>query len=51
MHFVLRPWHLLACVVASYANREQQQTIEYLRTEYAILRATLRRHRIQLSDD
>jgi hypothetical protein len=33
---VLQVWHLLACIVAGYANREQQQLIDYLRTENAI---------------
>jgi hypothetical protein len=32
MHFVLQPWHALACIVAGYANRQQQLVIDYLRT-------------------
>jgi putative transposase len=51
MNLVLQPWHLLACIVAGYANREQQQIIDYLRTENAILREKLGRRRSHLSDD
>jgi transposase InsO family protein len=51
MPFVLQPWHLLACVVVGYANREQQQVIDYLRTENAVLREKLGRRRIRLNDD
>jgi transposase InsO family protein len=50
MHFVLQPWHLLACVVAGYANREQQRVIDYLRTENAVLREKRGRRRIRLND-
>ena len=35
MKFVPQPWHLLACVVAGYANQEQQRTIDYIRTKNA----------------
>ena len=38
MKFVLQLWHLLACIVAGYANQEQQRIIDYLRTENTILR-------------
>jgi transposase InsO family protein len=51
MHFVLQPWHLLACIVAGYAKREQQRVIDYLRTENAILREKLGCRRIRLNDD
>ncbi len=51
MTFVLQPWHLLACVVAGYAHREQQPVIDYLRTENAVLREKLGRRRIRLNDD
>ena|SRR5438876_12185688 len=50
MKFVLKPWHLLAGIVAGYANRELQQIIDYLRTENAILRETLGQRRIRLND-
>jgi len=51
MKFVLKPWHLLAGIVAGYANRELQQIIDYLRAENAILRETLGQRRIRLNDD
>jgi hypothetical protein len=51
MPFVLQPWHLLAGVVAGYADREQQRVIDYLRTENAILREKLGRRGIRLNDD
>jgi putative transposase len=51
MKFVLQPWHLLACIVAGYANQEQQHIIDYLRTENTILREKLGRRRIRLNDD
>jgi putative transposase len=51
MKFALQPWHLLACIVAGYANREQQQIIDYLRTENTILREKLGRRRLRLNDD
>src|SRR4051812_15246709 len=51
MHFVLQPWHLLACIVAGDANREQQQVIDYLRTENAILRESLGTRRLRLTAD
>jgi putative transposase len=51
MKFALQPWHLLACIVAGYANGEQQQIIDYLRTENTILREKLGRRRLRLDDD
>src|SRR5262245_13685713 len=51
MKFVLQPWHLLAGIVAGYANRELQQIIDYLRTENALLREAIGQRRIRLNDD
>ncbi len=51
MPFVLQPWHLLACIVAGYANRGQQRVIDYLRAGNVILREKLGRRRIRLNDD
>jgi putative transposase len=51
MKFVLQPWHLLACIVASYSNQEQQQVIDYLRTENTILREKLGRRRLRPNED
>jgi hypothetical protein len=33
MNFVLQPWHLLLTILAGLINRQQQEIIEYLRTE------------------
>ena len=51
MSLVLRPWQLLLLVLAGLVNREQQKTIEYLRTENAVLREKLGKKRILLNDD
>ena len=48
---VLHPWHLLVTILAGAVNREQQQTIEYLRTENQVLREKLGKKRIMLTDD
>jgi hypothetical protein len=39
--FVLQPWHLLRVIRASWINRQQQQVIDYLRTENQVLREQL----------
>ena len=49
--FVLHPWHLLVAIVAGAVNREQQQVIEYLRTENQVLREKLGKKRVLLNDD
>jgi hypothetical protein len=51
MPFALQPWHLFACAVAGYANREQQRIIDYLRAKNAVFREKLGRRRIRLNDD
>jgi hypothetical protein len=51
MKFFLKPWHLLAGILAGYANRELQQIIDYLRTKNAILRESFGQRRIRLNDD
>ncbi|MCO6045476.1 hypothetical protein NG895_16315 [Aeoliella sp. ICT_H6.2] len=33
MQFILQPWQLYLTLLAGWMNREQQQVIEYLRTE------------------
>src|SRR5450631_555594 len=33
MNFVLQPWQLLLAILAGWINRQQQEVIEYLRTE------------------
>jgi transposase InsO family protein len=51
MSFVLQPWQLFFLILASWVNREQQQVIEYLRTENQVLKEKLGKKRILLSDD
>ena len=51
MNFVLKPWQFALIVIAGWMHREQQQVIEYLRTENSVLREKLGKSRIMLSDD
>ena len=51
MSFVLQTWQLLHLILAGWVNRQQQQVIEYLRTENQILREKLGKRRILLNDD
>ena len=48
---ILQSWHLMVTVLASLVNREQQKTIEYLRTENQVLREKIGKKRIMLNDD
>ena len=48
---ILQPWHLFVTIMAGMVNREQQQAIEYLRTENQVLREKLGKKRIMLNDD
>ncbi len=38
MTFVLRPWQLYLVVLAGWIHRQQQETIEHLRTENQVLK-------------
>ena len=51
MKFILQPWHLMIIILASWVNRQQQEVIEYLRTENAVLKEKLGKKRILLTDD
>ena len=51
MKFVFQPWQLLLLIIAGWIDREQQQVIEYLRTENAVLKERFAKKRILLSDD
>src|SRR6516164_9848623 len=51
MNYVLQPWQLLLFIIAGWINRQQQERIEYLRTENQILREKLGKGRILLADD
>ena len=51
MHFVLQPLQLYLVILAGWINREQQEVIEYLRTENQVLKEKLGKKRILLNDD
>ena len=51
MNFVLQPWQLLLVTLAGWINQQQQEVIEYLRTENQILKEAHGKKRIRLSDD
>ena len=51
MNFVLQPWQLFLLIIASWSNRQQQEVIEYLRTENSILKEKFGKKRILLTDD
>jgi hypothetical protein len=51
MNFVLQPWQLLVAILVAWSNRQQQDIIEYLRTENQVLKEQLGKRRILLSDD
>ena len=51
MSFILHPWQLLLVVLAGWINRQQQEAIEYLRTENAVLKEKLGKKRTLLNDD
>ena len=51
MKFILQPWQLMLIILASWVNRQQQEVIEYLRTENAVLKEKLGKKRILLTDD
>ena len=38
MNLILQPWQLMLIILASWINRPQQEVIEYLRTENAVLK-------------
>jgi hypothetical protein len=51
LNFVLQPWHLLLLILAGWINRQQQQVIDYLRTENQVLKEKLGKRRMLLNDD
>jgi hypothetical protein len=51
MNLVLQPWQLLFLILAGWVNRQQQQVIDYLRTENQILREKIGKRRILLDDN
>ena len=51
MSFIFQPWQLYVAIIAGWIHRQQQEAIEYLRTENRILRETHGPKRILLNDD
>ena len=51
MDFVLQPWQLYFVILAGWFNRQQQEVIEYLRTENHVLKEKLGKKRILLNND
>ncbi len=51
MSFILHPWQLLVFIIAGWINRQQQEVIEYLRTENQVLKEHIGKKRILLSDE
>ncbi|QDU82559.1 hypothetical protein Pla110_43170 [Polystyrenella longa] len=47
----MQPWHLLVFALVSWVNREQQLTIEYLKTGNSIFREMVGKKRILLTDE
>ena len=51
MNFVLTPWQLFFAILAGWVNRQQQEAINYLRTENRVLKEKFGKKRILLTDD
>jgi len=51
MSFILPPWQLLVFIIAGSLNRQQQEVIEYLRTQNRVLKELVGKKRISLSDE
>ena len=51
MKFVLQPWQLMLLIFAGWISRQQQEVIEYLKTENRVLLEKLGKKRILLDDN
>ena len=51
MAFVLEPWQFCLVILAGWVHRQQQEVIEYLRTENQVLKEKLGTKRVLLNDD
>ena len=51
MAFLLQPWQFYFIIIAGWVNRQQQELIEYLRTENQVLKEKLGKKRILLNND
>ena len=50
MNFVLQPWQLFLLIIANWSNQQQQQWIDYLETQCAVLIEPFGKRRILLTD-
>ena len=51
MDFLLEPWQFFFAILAGWVNQQQQESIDYLRTENAVLKELHGPTRILLNDD
>lgn len=51
MDFTLHPWQLYFVILAGWVNRQQQEVVEYLRTENQVIKEKFGKKRILLNDD
>ena len=51
MNFALQPWQLFLLIIANWSNQQQQQRIDYLETQCAVLIEQFGKRRILLTDD
>ena len=51
MQFVLQPWELAFAILASWINRQQQESNDYLRTENQVLWEYIGKKWILLNDN
>ena len=51
MSLILQPWQLLLVILAGWVNQQQQQIIDFQRTEIEVLKEKLQKRRIILNDD
>ena len=51
MDFILQPWQLYLVILAGWIHRQQQEVIDYLRTENLVLKEKVGKKRIVLDDD
>ena len=51
MSFILQPWQLLVVCLAGWVNQQQQQIIDFQRTEINVLKEKLGKKRIILNND
>ena len=51
MSFVLHPWQLLLMILAGWVNQQQQQIIDFQRTEIDVLKEKVGKKRLILNDD